>query len=571
MSIKVTGIQASSGIAIAKAFILEKPIMEINRRDITEIDEEIDRFQGAVEKAKAELTTIKERTEKELGADKAAIFSAHLLVLSDPEFIGTIKEKIKNERVNGESATEEVSSMFISMFESMDNEYIKERAADIRDVSNRVLAHLIGVQYTSIISIHEEVVIIAEDLTPSDTAQLDRNFVVGFATDIGGRTSHSVIMARSMEIPAVVGTKSITKMITADSIIILDGIEGIIIIDPDDNELKTYKKKKEEYEAQRLEQTKLADEKTMTADGYHVELAANIGNLDDLNGALKSGAEGIGLYRTEFLYMGRKELPSEQEQFESYKTVLVKMKNKPVVIRTLDIGGDKELSYLNLPRELNPFLGLRAIRLCFDKQDIFRTQLRAILRASVYGKLKIMFPMIAMLEEFRQAKDILLEEKQKLVNEGIEVSDTIEIGMMVEIPATALMADQFAKEVDFFSIGTNDLIQYLMAVDRMNEKVSYLYQPYHPALLRLIHMVVGAAHKEGKWVGLCGEMAGDETALPLLLGLGIDEFSMSSTSILPARNKLQKISKQEAVSYLDIILNFDTAAQVIKFVKGKFK
>jgi phosphoenolpyruvate-protein phosphotransferase (PTS system enzyme I) len=564
------GIAASSGIAIAKAYRLENPDLTVEKKTIANVAEEVARFEAAIAKAKAELETIRARTLEELGEDKAAIFSAHLLVLSDPELLNPVKEKIETESVNAEYALRETASMFITMFESMDNEYMKERAADIRDVTTRVLAHLLGVSISNPSLISEEVIIIAEDLTPSDTAQLNRKYVKGFTTDIGGRTSHSAIMARSLEIPAVVGTKSVTAEIQNGDIVIVDGLHGQVIVNPSIEVVAEYEKKLAQFEAQKAEWAKLVNERTITKDGHHVELAANIGTPDDIKGVLENGAEGIGLYRTEFLYMGRDNLPTEEEQFEAYKTVLERMEGKPVVVRTLDIGGDKELPYLDLPKEMNPFLGFRAIRLCLEMQDMFRTQLRALLRASVYGNLKIMFPMIATLDEFRQAKAILLEEKAKLQAEGVQVSDDIEVGMMVEIPAAAILADQFAKEVDFFSIGTNDLIQYTMAADRMNERISYLYQPYNPAILRLISNVIDAAHKEGKWAGMCGEMAGDAIAIPILLGLGLDEFSMSATSILRARSQLKKLSKEEAVTFKETILSMRTAEEVVAFVKETF-
>ncbi|HZG61307.1 MAG TPA: phosphoenolpyruvate--protein phosphotransferase [Anoxybacillus sp.] len=564
------GIAASSGIAIAKAYRLENPDLTVEKKTISNIAEEVARFEAAIAKAKAELETIRARTLEELGEDKAAIFSAHLLVLSDPELLNPVKEKIETESVNAEYALRETASMFITMFESMDNEYMKERAADIRDVTTRVLAHLLGVSVSNPSLISEEVIVIAEDLTPSDTAQLNRKYVKGFTTDIGGRTSHSAIMARSMEIPAVVGTKSVTAEIQNGDVVIVDGLHGKVIVNPSVEVVAEYEKKLAHFEAQKAEWAKLVNERTTTKDGHHVELAANIGTPDDVKGVLENGAEGIGLYRTEFLYMGRDQLPTEEEQFEAYKTVLERMEGKPVVVRTLDIGGDKELPYLDLPKEMNPFLGFRAVRLCLEMQDMFRTQLRALLRASVYGNLKIMFPMIATLDEFRQAKAILLEEKAKLQAEGVQVSDDIEVGMMVEIPAAAILADQFAKEVDFFSIGTNDLIQYTMAADRMNERISYLYQPYNPAILRLISNVIDAAHKEGKWAGMCGEMAGDAIAIPILLGLGLDEFSMSATSILRARSQMKKLSKEEAARFKETILNMRTAEEVVAFVKETF-
>jgi len=454
------------------------------------------------------------------------------------------------------------------MFEQMDNEYMKERAADIRDVTKRVLAHLLGVQLPNPSMIAEEVIIVAEDLTPSDTAQLNRNFVKGFTTNIGGRTSHSAIMARSMEIPAVVGTKTATEEITNGDFVIVDGLKGEVHINPTPELIADYRKVHEDYEVQKAEWAKLVNEPTLTNDGHHVELAANIGIPNDLKGVIENGGEGVGLYRTEFLYMGRDQLPSEEEQFESYKAVLKGMAGKPVVVRTLDIGGDKELPYLDLPKEMNPFLGFRAIRLCLEEQGIFRTQLRALLRASSFGNLKIMFPMIATLDEFRAAKTILEEEKEKLLSEGQTVAEKIELGIMVEIPSTAILADQFAKEVDFFSIGTNDLIQYTMAADRMNQRVSYLYQPYSPSILRLVKMVIDAAHAEGKWAGMCGEMAGDETAIPVLLGLGLDEFSMSATSILKARSQIKNLKKSDMEKLAQEVLNMQTTSQVIEAVNS---
>ncbi|GAE34899.1 phosphoenolpyruvate-protein phosphotransferase of PTS system [Halalkalibacter akibai JCM 9157] len=568
--LKLTGIAASSGVAIAKAFVHEEPDMTIELKEVQDPESEVQRLVAALTKSKEELSVIKDKTEKELGPDKAEIFAAHLLVLSDPELVDAVKDKITTDKQNAEYAMNEVSSMFISMFENMDNEYMKERAADIRDVSTRVLGHLLGVEVQSLATISEETIIIAKDLTPSDTAQLNPEFIKGFATDIGGRTSHSAIMSRSLEIPAVVGAKEVTAQIQTGMTVIVDGLDGVVIVEPTEEEIASYTKKRDDFAKQKTEWAKLVSEQTTTKDGQHVELAANIGTPKDLDGVINNGAEGIGLYRTEFLYMGRTELPSEEEQFEAYKEVVERMEGKPVVIRTLDIGGDKELPYLDLPKEMNPFLGFRAIRLCLEEQDIFRTQLRALLRASAFGNLKVMFPMIATLDEFRQAKAVLLEEKSKLVSNGVSVSEDMEIGMMVEIPSTAVAADLFAKEVDFFSIGTNDLIQYTMAADRMNEQVSYLYQPYHPAILRLVKMVVDAAHKEGKWAGMCGEMAGDEVAIPLLLGLGLDEFSMSATSILPARSQLLSLSKEELASFANDMLYLDTAAEVEERVRTSF-
>ncbi|WP_175988630.1 phosphoenolpyruvate--protein phosphotransferase [Bacillus sp. Marseille-Q1617] len=567
MSSILKGIAASNGIAIAKAYRLVEPDLNFEKKSVENADEEVARFQAAISTSKSELEAIRDKAREDLGEDKAQIFEAHLLVLSDPELLTPIEDKVKTESVNAEFALKETADMFVSMFESMDNEYMKERAADIRDVTKRVLSHLLGVQIANPSMVTEEVIVIAEDLTPSDTAQLNRQFVKGFTTDIGGRTSHSAIMARSMEIPAVVGTKSITSSVENGDMVIVDGLNGEVHINPTPEVIEEYKKEHARYEEQKAEWAKLVNEPTVSKDGQHVELAANIGTPKDLEGVKNNGGEGGGLYRTEFLYMGRDELPTEEEQYEAYKAVLEGMEGKPVVVRTLDIGGDKELPYLNLPKEMNPFLGYRAIRLCLDEQEIFRTQLRALLKASPYGNLKIMFPMISNLQEFREAKAILEEEKKSLVDKGTEVADKMEVGIMVEIPSTAVMADVFAKEVDFFSIGTNDLIQYTMAADRMNERVSYLYQPYNPAILRLVKMVIDAAHNEGKWAGMCGEMAGDEIAVPILLGLGLDEFSMSATSILRARSQIHRLNQSDMKKLAEEVLQLDTNDEVIKAVE----
>ncbi|MEC0235089.1 phosphoenolpyruvate--protein phosphotransferase [Paenibacillus kribbensis] len=566
--LKISGIAASAGIAIARAFILEHPNYAVERRAVGDVEAEIARLDAALAESQTELETIKEKTLKELGEKKAEIFASHLLILNDPELIDPVKAKIRDEQLNADYALDEVATQFISMFENMKSAYLQERASDMRDVTKRVLNHLLGVHFVSPAEIAEETIVLAEDLTPSDTAQLNREFVKGFATNIGGRTSHSAIMARSLEIPAVVGTKNILSQAKSGDLIIVDGLDGHVFVNPSEEIIAEYRAKQVAYDKQREEWRKLRGEATVSVDGVHVELAANIGTPNDVAGVLDNGGEGVGLYRTEFLYMGRDKLPSEEVQYTAYKTVLEKMEGKPVVVRTLDIGGDKELPYLDLPKEMNPFLGFRAIRLCLDRQDIFRTQLRALLRASVHGNLRIMFPMIATLNEFREAKAVLLEEKEKLVAEGVAVSEEIQLGIMVEIPSTAVLADQFAKEVDFFSIGTNDLIQYTMAADRMNERVSYLYQPYNPSILRLVKMVIDAAHREGRWAGMCGEMAGDATAIPLLLGLGLDEFSMSATSILPARSLISKLSRADMEKLAAKALDMQTAEQVVELVQS---
>lgn len=567
----IKGIAASNGIAIAKAYKLVMPDLTVEKVTVEDVEKEIKAYEDAMDHTAKELEVIKEAASKNLSAEEAAVFDAHALVLSDPELKTQVEDKIRNEKCNAAAALDEVAAMFISMFESMGDEYFRERAADIKDVSRRLLANLLGKPLPNPALIDEEVVIIADDLTPSDTAQLNKNLVRGFATNIGGRTSHSAIMARSLEIPAVVACKTITEEVKDGDMIALDGIEGVVMINPDEETIKEYATKRDEYKAYREELKKLVNEKTVSTDGHHVELVANIGSPKDLEGVKENGGEGVGLFRTEFLYMESAELPSEDKQYEVYKEILEGMAGKPVVVRTLDIGGDKEIEAIDLPKEMNPFLGVRAIRLCFQREDIFRTQLRALLRASVHGDLRIMFPMIAALGEFRKAKGILMEEKEKLIAEGVEVSDTIQVGIMIEIPAAAVLADQFAKEVDFFSIGTNDLIQYTFAADRMSSGVSYLYQPFNPSILRLVKHVVDSAHKEGKWAGMCGEMAGEPLAAPLLLGLGLDEFSMSATSILAQRKLIRGLSQAEMAELANKAINCGTMEEVVALVEEATK
>lgn len=562
----IDGIPASVGVALAKAYILDAPDLSFEKEIVEHPESEINRLNIALNTSITELEVIQNHTKETIDDSHADIFSAHILMLKDPEFIGSIKNDITNNQNNAETAFTKTATSFIEMFEQMDNAYMRERAADIKDVTDRVLAHLLGVPLPNPALIDEEVILIAEDLTPSDTAQLDRTFIKGFATSKGGRTSHSAIMARSLEIPAVVGASEIISSIDHGDIVIVDGNDGHVIANPTDEQVAKSIEKQQAFEAEKASWKSLVDKPSISKDGHQVEIAANIGSPEDIDRVIAHGGDGVGLYRTEFLYMGKNKLPSEDEQFEAYKAVLEKMEGKPVVVRTLDIGGDKNIPYLQLPEEMNPFLGQRAIRYCLANEDIFRPQLRALLRASNYGNLKIMFPMIATLEEFRQAKAIFEEEKESLLGAGIQVSTTIEVGIMVEIPSTAILAHQFAKEVDFFSIGTNDLIQYTMAADRMNEHVSYLYQPYHPAILQLIKHVIDASHAEGKWTGMCGEMAGDERALPLLLGLGLDEFSMSATSILRTRSTLATLSKESMSAHMDQILQLSTTDDVLAYV-----
>ncbi|WP_334330054.1 phosphoenolpyruvate--protein phosphotransferase [Companilactobacillus sp. HBUAS59699] len=552
----IKGIAASDGIATAEAYLLVQPDLSFDKKSISDADAEVSRLKDAIATSDAELTKIRDVAKESLGEEEAQVFDAHKMILADPEFTGAIEQEIKDQTVNAEQALDDVSKNFIAIFEGMtDNPYMQERAADVRDVTKRVMAHLLGVELPNPSLIDHEVIIVAHDLTPSDTAQLNKKYVKGFVTDIGGRTAHSAIMARSLELPAVVGTNTITGDVKDGQTVILDGLNGAAIIDPSDEDIKKYDKMAKDFAAQKAEWEKLKNEATVTADGKHFDIAANIGTPDDLDGVIANGAEGIGLYRTEFLYMQSDELPTEDDQFEAYKKVLEGMKGKPVVVRTMDIGGDKHLPYLPLPEEMNPFLGYRAIRISLDRQEIFRTQLRALLRASAFGQLRIMFPMIGTLAEFRSAKKIFEEEKAKLVEKGVEVSDHIQLGMMMEVPAAAVLADQFAKEVDFFSIGTNDLIQYTMAADRGNEHVSYLYQPYNPSILRLVKHVIDSAHAEGKWAGMCGEAAGDNIMVPLLLGMGLDEYSMSATSVLRVRSLMKKLSTADLKELADRAVN----------------
>lgn len=542
MTKTLKGIAASDGIGIAKAYCLVAPDLSLQTKTIADSASEVKRLEQALQAATSDLTQIRDKALANLGQDEAAVFEAHMAILADPDMVGQIKELITTKMINAEAALQTVTDQFITIFDGMtDNPYMQERSADVKDVTKRVLSHLLNRPLPDPALIDEPVIIVAHDLTPSETAQMNRQFVKGFLTDLGGRTSHSAIMSRTLEIPAVVGTENATQEITTGMSLIVDGLDGLALVTPTATELVQFKHQAQEFAQKRATWQKLRRVPTVSQDGKHVVLAANIGTPDDSNGAVAAGAEAIGLFRTEFLYMNSDQLPSEDAQFAAYKKVVMAMHGKPVVIRTMDIGGDKPLTYLPLPKEMNPFLGYRAIRISLDRQEIFRTQLRALIRAANYGEIRIMFPMIATLDEFRAAKQIFNEEQQRLVASGVSVAKTIQLGMMVEIPASAISADQFAKEVDFFSIGTNDLIQYTFAADRGNEHVSYLYQPYNPTLLRLIQHVITAAHKEGKSVAMCGEMAGDRLAAPLLLGMGLDEFSMSATSILRVRSQMKQL------------------------------
>jgi len=560
------GIAASPGIAIAKAIVVKQEKYAPPLSTVTDTEAEWTRYQAALQAAKGEIEQIHQLTIEKLGEQHAEIFEGHLLILDDPELNDGVEAAIKEESYKAEYALHTTAQQFIRMLLELDDDTLRGRATDIEDITARMMSHLRGVKHVDLSALNEECIIVAHDLTPSDTAQLQLELVRGFITEAGSRTSHSAIMARSLELPAIVGTGADIFKIETGSILIIDGMKGEVFVDPDQQLRNEYEAAKLAYDQKQADLRKLVQAPTISADGHQVELAANVGKLEDIERAIQHGAEGIGLFRTEFLYMSRSELPSEEEQYNCYKFALEKMNGKPVVIRTLDIGGDKELSYLQLPKEENPFLGQRALRFCLANPELFRTQLRALLRASVYGNLKIMFPMIAVLEELLQAKQLLAEEKQRLQDEGIAVSQSIEVGMMVEIPSVAISADLFAPHIDFFSIGTNDLIQYTMAADRMNQSISYLYQPLHPSILRLVKMVIEAGKQAGKWVGMCGEMAGDAKAVPLLLGLGLHEFSMSATSILATREQIGLLDRTRWEDLANQALALPTAAAVEKLI-----
>ena len=561
------GIGASPGIAIGRALVYKEEELKIEKIFVEDIEAEGNKLCNALELTKAQLVEIKEEAMKRLGQDKAAIFEAHIMLLEDPELIAQVENKLKSDKVSAAYAVKEVLDSFIGIFEAIEDEYMRERAADIRDVGSRLLKNLLGRPIVDLSNLTNEVILIARDLTPSDTATMDMEKVLGFITNIGGKTSHTAIMARTLEIPAIVGAGNITETVQTGDCIVFDGEKGIGYINPNKVTFYDFEEKQRRYLEAKKELTTLKDSITITKDGRRVELACNIGTPKDVKGVIENGGEGIGLYRTEFLYMNRSSMPSEAEQYVAYKEVLERMEGKPVIIRTLDIGGDKELPYLNLPKEMNPFLGYRAIRICLAEPEIFKVQLRALLRASLYGNLKIMYPMISSVEEVREANTVLAEVKKELDSEGVAYSKDFEVGIMIEIPSAAVIGDLLIREVDFFSIGTNDLIQYSTAVDRINEKISHLYEPHNPAILRLIKMVIDHAHKAGKWVGMCGEMAGDPKLIPILIGLGLDEFSMSAGSVLAARKIIGELSYEKMKLVAEEALNLPTAEEIKTHIK----
>jgi len=529
----------------------------------------IKRFKEAVEESKKQILRIKERIREKIGEKEASIFQSHLNILEDPLLIDETIKRIKKEKVNAETALREVYKDFLERFKSIQTEFIEERFRDIEDVAQRILHNLLKRPMMSLSHLEESIIVVARNLSPSDTASMDKEKVLGFATDIGGRTSHAAIMARALEIPAVVGLRNVTEKVRPGSTIIVDGDRGRVIVNPTFSQIKNYQRKRKEFLAYREKLEELKSLPAQTIDGREIELAANIAGPEEVDVAIRNGAEGVGLYRTEYLYMNRSSLPSEEEQFEAYRKVAEKVAPNSVIIRTLDIGGDKFLSPLPVPREINPFMGWRGIRLSLELVGIFKTQLRAILRAAQYGKVKIMFPLVSSLEEVKKANRILQEVKKELEKEGVSFCDSIEVGIMVEVPSAAIIADVLAKEVDFFSLGTNDLIQYTLAIDRINEKVAHLYQPLHPTILRLIDNVVKAAHRENIWVGACGEMASDPLGMPVLLGLGVDELSVAPTSILEVKKVIRNISWEETQKIARHLLKLSTSQQTKRYVEVK--
>ncbi|WP_435170723.1 phosphoenolpyruvate--protein phosphotransferase [Paenibacillus glycanilyticus] len=577
MATEIKGIAASEGYAIGRAVILREEAVPqgITYVEAGEEAAELSRFDTAVAAARSELEELHNRMITDGREKEAEIFEAHLMLLEDEELIGAAQERIRGQRYKAEAAMNESGEEVADMLASLDDEYLRERSADVRDVSRRVIRKLgHGTDADSVpastTATHskEKSILFAFDLTPSDTAQLDPSVIGGFVTAVGGRTSHSAIIARSVGIPAIVGAGDEALRIEDGQLVIVDGAAGLVLVEPEDEELARYQALQETAAGQRALLEQFRGKPSVSADGHQVELVANIGSVQDARQAHEQGAEGVGLFRTEFLYMGRSDLPTEDEQFSAYKDAAEAFgQGAPIVIRTMDIGGDKELPSLQLEKEDNPFLGYRAIRICLDRPELFKTQLRAVLRASAYGNLKIMFPMIATLGEWRQAKALLEQAKQELRSENIAFNERIEAGIMIEIPAAAQMADRFAREVDFFSIGTNDLVQYTMAADRMNPKLGYLSDPLHPPVLRLIDQVIRAAHKENKWVGMCGEMAGTPIAIPILLGMGLDEFSMSASAVLPARALLSRLDREKLTSLAEAVLDLDDAEAVRSYVE----
>ena len=567
------GSAVSPGVAIGKAYVLRREVsFNVPLRVITadEVWKEIARFEDALTRTRAEILGIRKKISTQIARENSDIFNAHLMILEDRTMIEDVIAMIKEKKISSESAFATVIQNYFTAFSQIDDEYLKERVADIRDIARRLLQHL-GGQMSEFAKLEEKGIMIAHDLSPSDTAMMDKNKVLAFVTEIGGPTSHTAILGRSMEIPAVVGVNRMVAKVREGDMLIVDGTQGIVIINPDEKTIAEFTKTRERFSASITELDKIRDLATETTDGRHVVLAANIEFHDEIPSVLSHGAEGIGLYRTEYFYMNRTDLPTEEEQYRAYKQVAEKMAPHPVIIRTLDLGGDKFLSSLEVPHEMNPFLGWRAIRFCLTRVDIFKVQLRAVLKASVHGILKVMYPMISNVEELRKANQILEECRQELKREGISYDPKMEVGAMIEIPSAAITSEILAHEVDFFSIGTNDLIQYALAVDRVNEKIAYLYEPTHPAILRLIKQVVESGHRQKRWVGSCGEMSGDPAIAILLMGLGVDEISTSPFVLPKVKQAIRSVSFKDAKQIAAKALQFQTGKEVRQFLNKELR
>lgn len=570
---KLHGIGVSPGVAIGKVLVLHAEELSVQKRTILEenIPLEIARFEDALTKTRAELLGIRKQISRDIGRDHSDIFNAHLLILEDRTLIEEVISRLRDEKVNVEYVFSSILQKYTIAFSHIDDEYLKERTADIKDVGKRVLANLLGKARDLITKIEEPVILVSNDLSPSETAIMRKDKVIGFATDIGGPTSHTAIMARSLEIPAVVGLETISMEVVAGDTIIIDGTHGLVIINPDEEAIDLYHGEEQKFEQLIHELDKLKDVAAVTLDNVSVDLAANIESPLEIASVIAHGAAGIGLYRTEYFYMNRTDLPSEEEQYMAYRQVAEEMNGKGVIVRTLDLGGDKFSSALDIPAEMNPFLGWRAIRFCLARVDIFKMQLRAILRASAHGNLKIMYPMISTASELIMANEIVEEVKEELKSQNIPFNENIEIGAMIETPSAAVTADILSDYVKFFSIGTNDLIQYALAVDRVNERIAYLYEPTNPAILRLIKGVIDAAHEKNVWVGMCGEMGGDPVLAVLLLGLGIDEISASPFLVPKIKKAIVSIKMEKAREIAQKCLNFSTGQDVKEYLYTECK
>ena len=562
------GTNASAGIGIGKAAVIKEVEMVIRPEKVASVEAEVQRFRGALADTVAQTKALADDLATKVGEKEAEIMNGHLMLLADPMMTGEIEEAIKRDSVCSEYAIETTCTTYADLFASMDDELMQQRATDMRDIKTRMQQVLQGIKPVDIASLPEGSIIVAKDLTPSMTAGINPANVTGIVTELGGKTSHSAILARALEIPAVVAVSHVMDQIKEGDTIVLDGSEGIVIVNPTDGEMEEYTAKREAFLQEKKDLERFIGMPTVTKDGVHIELVANIGNPDDVAKVLQYDGEGVGLFRTEFLFMDRTSMPTEEEQFEAYKKVAVGLAGKPVIIRTLDIGGDKEIPYMGLAKDENPFLGYRAIRLCLDrKEDIYRPQLRALLRASAFGGIKIMIPMITCIDEIREAKALIAEIKGELDRKGVAYNKDIQVGIMVETAAASLMADVFAKEVDFFSIGTNDLTQYTMSVDRGNEKISYLYSTFNPAVLRSIRNIISCGREAGIMVGMCGEAASDPLMIPLLLAFGLNEFSMSASAILKSRKMITGYSSQELQAVAEKAMSFTTAKEVEAYMK----